>query len=104
MLNTTQAKAAIIGAKILTVIIVTVKTDYSAQAHAALEHARTGHAAPLPPVRRAPRPLAEAAALAFQIADAAVRGVDLKAEKKSAAMTTKPNPSDAEPSSQTADS
>ena len=50
------------------------------------------------------RPLAEAAALAFQIADAAVRGVDLKAEKKSEPVTSEPSPSAAEPSSQTADS
>jgi hypothetical protein len=41
------------------------------------------------------RPLAEAAALAFQIADAAVRGVDLKAEKKSEPVTSEPSPSGA---------
>lgn len=50
------------------------------------------------------RPLAEAAALAFQIADAAVRGVDLAGQKKSAAVTSEPSPSAAERSSQTADS
>ena len=51
------------------------------------------------------RPLAEAAALAFQIADAAVRGVDLAgSKKKSEIVTNEPSPSAAEPSSQTADS
>ena len=48
------------------------------------------------------RPLAEAAALAFQIADAAVRGIQLK--KKMTPVEGDPSPSAAEPSSQTADS
>lgn len=49
------------------------------------------------------RPLAEAAALAFQIADAAVRGINLSGKKK-AEVTSDPSHSDAEQSSQTADS